>query len=176
MSDELVIVLPECSDDQISTDLRYLTETLRLNRLGDTDYLGGLLGVENGYGVPFENDVFQMHPFCWCDREDCDWCLGCMCPDSAYTHYLADGTECDAETFYAHGGYSTGRCEHRPECDYCTGKRKRAANFLHKPSGSRVEWYKYIGRGMEIELHADWRSVFADCVASLAARSEAGPQ
>ena len=26
------------------------------------------------YGAVFENDIFMMHPFCWCDREDCPWC------------------------------------------------------------------------------------------------------
>lgn len=27
----------------------------------------------------------------------------------------------------------------------------RAPNFLFKPTGAKVSWYKYIGRGMEIE-------------------------
>ena len=26
------------------------------------------------YGVDYENDVFMMHPFCWCEQEDCPWC------------------------------------------------------------------------------------------------------
>ena len=28
------------------------------------------------YGVEHENDVFMMHPFCWCERQDCPWCGG----------------------------------------------------------------------------------------------------
>jgi len=27
-----------------------------------------------GYGVEFENDVFEMHPYCWCGEEDCKQC------------------------------------------------------------------------------------------------------
>lgn len=44
------------------------------------------------YGTDFENDVFMIHRFCWCDREDCPWCSGCRCPDSAF-HYFLDGKE-----------------------------------------------------------------------------------
>jgi hypothetical protein len=55
------------------------------------------------YGTDHENDVFMMHHFCWCEREDCGWCEG-----------------------------------DKP-------------NFLFKPTGFSVKWYKYIGRSMEIE-------------------------
>lgn len=37
------------------------------------DNYGGLLGGEFGYGVHFENELFKMHPFCWCG-EDCKDC------------------------------------------------------------------------------------------------------
>lgn len=41
-------------------------------------------------------------------------------------------------------------------------------NFVHKPSGLRVEWYKYIGRGMEVEnMPKDIRAVFRECIESL---------
>jgi len=26
------------------------------------------------YGTDYENDVFMMHRYCWCEREDCKWC------------------------------------------------------------------------------------------------------
>jgi len=26
------------------------------------------------YGVHVDNEQFMMHPFCWCEREDCSWC------------------------------------------------------------------------------------------------------
>lgn len=28
------------------------------------------------YGTDFENDTFMMHRFCWCDDDDCQWCMG----------------------------------------------------------------------------------------------------
>jgi hypothetical protein len=31
------------------------------------------------YGVNFENDVFMMHRFCWCDQDECLWCTPCRC-------------------------------------------------------------------------------------------------
>lgn len=26
------------------------------------------------YGTDYENEVFMMHPFCWCEKSDCAWC------------------------------------------------------------------------------------------------------
>lgn len=26
------------------------------------------------YGADFENDIFSMHQFCWCDEEKCEYC------------------------------------------------------------------------------------------------------
>jgi len=37
-----------------------------------------------------------------------------------------------------------------PWCDYDLDYQQ-APNFHHKPSGFKVWWYKYIGRGMRIE-------------------------
>jgi hypothetical protein len=28
----------------------------------------------NPYGETFVNDVFEIHPYCWCDKEDCPQC------------------------------------------------------------------------------------------------------
>lgn len=56
------------------------------------------------YGTDFENDIFMMHRYCWCEREECQWCYG------------------------------------------------GEPNFLHKDTGFSVSWYKYIGRGMEIDM------------------------
>jgi len=54
------------------------------------------------------------------------------------------GTDYENDTFMMHR-YCW--CE-REECPWCFGS---APNFLHKPSGFKVKWYKYIGRGMETE-------------------------
>jgi len=46
------------------------------------------------------------------------------------------------------------------------------ANFLHKPSGLRIDWYKWIGRDMEFRPAepdpATWRSIFEEVIASVA--------
>jgi hypothetical protein len=45
------------------------------------------------YGIDFENDVFKMHPFCWCERDDCLWCgKRCGC-DRRDIGYFLDGKE-----------------------------------------------------------------------------------
>lgn len=167
----LTIVLPECSDDKISEDLRYLTDVLR--KLG-ADTSEGLLGGTNGYGAYFENDVFMMHPYCWCEQDDCPWCVGCTCHD-VYIYYV-DGKEVDFRTWInAPAARRTDKLISESRCAYCRDEIKRAPNFLHKPSGTTISWYKYIGRGMDINLygnadlneHGDWVTIFNDCLESL---------
>lgn len=168
MSD-FTIVLPAVSDDQVGHDLVWLTEHLMKTLGAETS--GGFLGGEYGYGAYFENDTFQMHPYCWCEKDDCPWCWGCTCPDYAYI-YEVRGERVEWQEWldeYSRTGNAERECRKDPtlSCDYCRGERESAPNFLHKPSGSRVSWYKYIGRGMEVDLRAEWRTVLADCVASL---------
>ena len=69
--DKIEIILPECSDDLISNGLRVITEAIALN---DGTVSGGLLGGEFGYGGYVDNDIFMMHPYCWCEKDDCPWC------------------------------------------------------------------------------------------------------
>lgn len=87
----------------------------------------GLLGGSAGYGQAFENDVFMVHPFCWCEKEDCGWCsdIGAMpqlVRDITGVKYV------DSE---------------------------RLPNFHYKPLDFKVWWYKYIGRGMESNQELD---------------------
>jgi hypothetical protein len=156
-------------EERVSNDLYDLTE--HLVKAGH-ETTGGFLGGEYGYGAFFENDIFMMHPYCWCEADDCDWCAGCLCPEEAYRHFLEDGTEVDGQAYYAAGGFRNAgaRIEKVAEllCAYCKGERERKPNFLHKPSGTRVEWYKYIGRSMEIDLRADWHTLFNECWESIA--------
>lgn len=60
----------------ISNELYELTEYITKKKFNNKWQGGGLLGGEYGYGVDFENDTFMMHPFCWCEKEDCGWCCG----------------------------------------------------------------------------------------------------
>lgn len=119
------------------TDKLYdLTEQIALNTKADVAH--GVLGGEYGYGADFENDVFKMHPFCWCGREDCGYCSDI----GTIPQLLRDVMRLK----YA--------------------KSKRLPNFLYKPSGFRMWWYKYIGRGEETkgELPKDW---YEKCIKSL---------
>lgn len=69
--------LPDTLEGVIARDLVTLTEYLVVTK--GVQHEGGALGGRYGYGVVFENDVFQMHPFCWCGREEgpnaCPWCV-----------------------------------------------------------------------------------------------------
>lgn len=155
----------------------------------------GMLGGHYGYGAIYENDTFMMHPFCWCDADDCPWCAPCACPDSAWVYYIDDKVVSDDEytDFYERelGPVPTGlsgsewpayeaqaemvnarrRVEFTPECRWCLDPDAPRPNFLHKPSGSKVTWYKYIGRSMEITTWAPWPEIISDSLASLGAPS-----
>ena len=149
----------------------------------------GVLGGEYGYGADFSNDVFMMHHYCWCERDDCPWCAGCHCPDTAWKFFIDDAeVTYDAfdQFFEDHVGPYPGegpeeavwerqceavntrrRQEHTKTCHWCLHPEEAQPNFLHKPSGSKVMWYKYIGRGMQTDIKAEWTHVVAECLASL---------
>ena len=66
--------MPEISGDIVSEGLYKLSKAL--GKLNPKAQHHGFLGGEWGYGQNFENKVFMMHPFCWCDEEKCKWCNG----------------------------------------------------------------------------------------------------
>lgn len=54
--------------------------------------------------------------------------------------------------------------------DHAADCKSTRPNFLHKPSGLAVHWYKYIGRQMSADREIDvitWEAVMAGCLASL---------
>lgn len=173
----VTVFVPLPRIDALADALRWLTEQAA-NAGAPTSH--GLFGGEHGYGATIDRPTFRMHPFCWCDRDDCPYCGGCTCPESAF-HYFTDGKEVDyagwlafftsvAERSGAYRGEDADEANrrrserHDPVCDHCLGKGiwgpfqtshgtipgKRAPLFWHKPSGLRVWWYKYIGRDMEV--------------------------
>ena len=38
------------------------------------ELLDKMSGDDDGYAVHFDNATFYMHPYCWCDKEDCPQC------------------------------------------------------------------------------------------------------
>jgi len=118
----ITIVTPKVDKTPICDMLRVITEAIC--KKTDTR-VGGVLGGQFGYGNHWDTNVFMMHPYCWCDNEDCLWCSG----DNP--------------------------------------------NFLHKASGLKVSWYKYIGRGMEIEnVPTDLSSILKECLEDIEKHKE----
>jgi hypothetical protein len=141
------------------------------------------------YGTHVETPVFAMHPYCWCDREDCPWCVGCDCDPDASAYFIDDERMPNSGAFYdrvydlAGPPIDPSRThvdKAPPTCDYCTGAEwitahggvagNRAPNFWHRPTGLKVWWYKYIGRGTEIvgPERVDLVELQRSCIASLA--------
>lgn len=160
-----MIVLPEVISTEVADGLCQLTE--ELHQLGHM-ISGGVLGGTYGYGSDFENDVFMMHPFCWCERSDCPWCVACSCPPEAI-RYVLNGEETDERSWYSAGRGADRHLETVSEnqCANCRDEVEPAPNFRHKASGSTVRWYKYIGRDMKTELVIPWEDVLRDCLTSL---------
>lgn len=168
MTDDVILVFPPVSDDLVSSGLRHLTMLLDARGF-KTD--GGGLGGTYGYAVEYDNAVFSLHPFCWCDMDDCPWCKSCSCPPDAYTYFIDDQVSTEDDYFAGIGDRSHKRriepvLEKR--CGFCNGTDPRAPNFLHKDTGTTVSFYKYIGRGMEVDLRGDWLTILDDCIRSFA--------
>jgi hypothetical protein len=91
MSDkEITIVMPhgalgthDSLMDLLEAGMRVIAGSVSEDDIGDW---------AEKYGVNFENDVFMMHRFCWCDQGECEWCAGCTCPSESF-HYFVDDKE-----------------------------------------------------------------------------------
>lgn len=69
MDDEITIVMPAGMMGANEFDTRL--DTL-LRTLGERHQTPGGWGEK--YGATVDNEVFMMHPFCWCNEEACPWC------------------------------------------------------------------------------------------------------
>lgn len=132
-----------------------------VNRLSNMlSTIAAAFSGDTKYGTEIDNDVFMMHPFCWCEREDCPWCaFGCSEVCNPEQGIRCD--ECPGIRFAAQGSID---CSEAP-------------NFWHKPTGLRIWWYKYVGRGMESNMPIDEDlicRVEASCMSYL--RSASGVQ
>ena len=155
--------------DEVLEDLQLVTSKLREAGL-ETGYG---LGGEDGYGAIYENEVFGMHPYCWCERVDCAWCRGCTCPDQA-SIFLVDGSQVSLDDYFSDDivGDRLMRRVEEFECRYCKGEISAAPNFWHKNSRSWVSWYKYIGRGMHGEINVDWSIIIKEVLESIPSKLE----
>ena len=166
----LRIVLPERSDDAVSEGLRRITRAL--HEAGLVDASGYGLGGQFSYAAHYENDVFMLRPYCWCDSDKCPWCSGCDCPDECWeSQESATGwrkkarATCDYRTgagMFARFAWKDGGPFHRDDLKFYNPPL-----FWHKPSDSRANWYKWIGRSMATVLYEDWQRIEQDCLRSI---------
>jgi len=114
---DLTIVIPCGDDSELSNALRKLTQAIDF--IGAADgHAGGLFGGEWGYGANYENDVFMLHRYCWCEEDDCLWC---------------GGSTCRAEI------------ERAPHSQTCYQTRLQALKERHGRRLSGSEWYVTYG-------------------------------
>ena len=186
------IVFPPISEDQVSKDLRHLTKAVK-QVTGDYN-VRGILGGEFGYGEEYKNDVFEMHPFYWGDCT-CGWetlqfdfedatphekhCyqseLKRRNPEDPYTEAakLADeyGIPHQGCAIYCDCSYKALETQfYIDHPDHLKGCKITEPNFVHYASGFEVSWYKYIGRGMEVNKDLtlkQWASILEECLLSL---------
>lgn len=137
---EIKFAPPERLEGALSDGLRLLTKAI-CEASGEESQFG--LGGEFGYGVNYENEVFSMHRYCWCDGYDCPWCS-----------YSGEEGQHFQERFRPMGA--------EPNPNY-----SGAPNFWHKASGFKVWWYKWIGRDMEANGEFDISAIISECAASL---------
>jgi len=121
-------------DDALDTLLRVIAEKATNDKDGEW---------AEKYGTGFENDIFMMHRFCWCEQETCGWCgsVGAM-PQLMRDALGVKFSESD-----------------------------RLPNFWYKPLDFKVWWYKYIGRGVETNMNLTKEQMLdmtQKCVASVA--------
>lgn len=197
---DVEIVLPEVAHDRISVDLRDLTEEIakKDSELLASGLLGGEFGYGCEYENPvFEMHPYWWGD-CECGHEDAAWQWEEDNPhkQDCYQVYYRDIRDdkslkfmtpeydaavselCSRFGFDPKWGSavhcSCGQQEawekwikvhkHDPRC------RVVLPNFIHKATGFSVEWYKYIGRGMEFSQKIDkkqWRAIFNECLESV---------
>jgi len=147
-------VTPPVASTRIDNDLIKLTQKLTKKIFNGVWQGGGILGGEFGYGVNYENDVFIMHTFCWCDKDACPWC---------FTPGLSDTKlrSKRAKIAKKHGGFF--------------GEYGHAPNFYYKKSKFGIVWYKWIGRDMEFNREIsdkEWKQIYGDCIKSFTSNKE----
>lgn len=144
--------------DALGFGLTALTEAIA--QLSPEQVRHGLLGGEFGYGAEYENDTFMMRPYCWCERTDCLWCTVWLSNEGDFTE---EESKAHREKQEAEIAAKFGADSYR---DF-----GRAPNFWHKRSGLKVNWYKWIGRDMEVHNPnaADLHAVMRECLHSVSA-------
>lgn len=151
------------------------------------------------YSHHVDNDVFEMHPYYWGDctcgfdeRND-EWHNSHQHADSCYQTVLnqrcieqklslSQAAEQLAREWklpqigcvvHCTCNFNDEYQKWREENDHDPRCPEVLPNFLHKPSGLAVHWYKYLGRSMtcnrEVLSLLDWQQIRNECEESLKA-------
>ncbi len=69
-SEKVTVVIPHgmIPDEDLRAQLIEVGIRLIAEKCGDDD------NFPEKYGAKFDNNVFSMHPYCWCEKEDCKYC------------------------------------------------------------------------------------------------------
>lgn len=148
------IVTPKTATTVVENGLVDLTKYLVKHGKDDGSQGGFGLGGEYGYGVDFENDTFMMHAYCWCDKDDCEWCF--------MNDLSSHGKKMRKILLEKYGNKEWSEMGLAPE-------------FFYKPTGLLIRWYKWIGRDTEMSKkvsRAQWEKIYADCIKSLRKKSK----
>lgn len=78
---EVVLFIEPVADETEVLDFSLIGLTEAIAQLAPDNISHGLLGGYYGYGGCWENDVFMMHPYCWCEKDDCPWCGAYQAPN-----------------------------------------------------------------------------------------------
>lgn len=151
MTDEIQIIMPEGALGAYEGE-GALTSELRRLALAVEEYLrtGGWV---DKYGIAYENQTFMMHPYCWCDEDDCPWCnLG-----APNFHYYPKDFQVYWYKYIGRG----------MEANYDVARVSDKADEIHRIFGAcrwslrkdqslkaRVRWRDYLPKGT---LHFEFR-------------------
>jgi hypothetical protein len=130
------------------------------------------------YGADYENEVFMMHSYCWCENDDCPWCTGCDCPATAFHYYVDDlevsfdewmafykqevgtidfatATEEEKQSFWKRSDEANRRRNHGHDkiCDFCRTGGVAASKGGEAGKPAPNFWYK---GGKHQELKVWW--------------------
>lgn len=166
MPNAIKIIVPEIVESIIQGGLIIITE--KISQKHPDLVARGFLGGEFGYGADYKTDVFIMHPYCWCEKEDCPWCAGCTCPPHAF-HYFVDDKEVTYNAWAKFFDDITGGTKnsdkigydnwmkladeanarrqekHDPLCPYCKGEGLFVGSGSEPSLGAPNFWHKPSG-------------------------------
>lgn len=127
-------------------------------------------------GIEYENDMFTMHPYWWGDctcgwgeelrrlfqkygwrTDGDDWWHGCALRCTCDYNDRYEETMQDYAEQFGHNG-------HKDDCKLVI------PNFLYKPTGYELQWYKYALRDSYANANIKYdyfREIILNCVASV---------